>query len=541
MSRWHAWTFHSLSAIVSLTGVVYFWMKHLLETDDPFALVNHPLQPAMLNVHILAAPLLVFVLGLIYGSHIAAKLSKAGENKRSGLMALFSFLPMVFSGYLLQVASTPWLRQMALVLHLVTGAVFALTYLVHQIITVRLWRSSRRKAAGVDAAPQRTCAKIPGPVALSAQVESPGGNGVVRAGTVVVIALLFFPPPGPALAAAGRDLAPSALVRVERQVYLMGTRAGLVAYAPEREQGIRQLETFIEVIEQAEQELSTWRDESALSRLNRQPLDVPFPLGAGLCGLFADLFHWNRETGSLFDPAIGSLIDVWGVHAAGRLPHQKALAQARELAGMRHLDFDRASCRIVRRREVTVDSGAFGKGEALDRVLEAAARKTGFGPWMIDLGGQIMVQGHPPGGLAWPVDLAHPVERNRPLRTVRLPSGSLSTSGGSERDLEVSGHRVGHILDPRSGRPVQFRGSVAVWHSSALVADVLSTALYVMGPEAGLAWAEARDLAGCFFVAGSTAALQSRQSKRAHAEREPAASRSEILIRSTAAFSRRFF
>ena len=92
-----------------------------------------------------------------------------------------------------------------------------------------------------------------------------------------------------------------------------------------------------------------------------------------------------------------------------------------------------------------------------------------------------------------------------------LASGSLATSGGSVRDVEVGERTIGHILDPRSGRPVSRAESVTVWHPRALVADVLSTALYVMGVDEGLAWAEARELAACFLVpgpAGSPAAVQ---------------------------------
>jgi thiamine biosynthesis lipoprotein len=78
-----------------------------------------------------------------------------------------------------------------------------------------------------------------------------------------------------------------------------------------------------------------------------------------------------------------------------------------------------------------------------------------------------------------------------------MRGGSLSTSGGSERDRFAAGRRISHHLDPRTGEPAAFIGSVSVWHPSAFVADVLSTALFVMGPEKGLSWAEARGLAAC--------------------------------------------
>jgi len=104
----------------------------------------------------------------------------------------------------------------------------------------------------------------------------------------------------------------------------------------------------------------------------------------------------------------------------------------------------------------------------------------------------------------WGIDIAHPKFRRRPAFQIHLDSGSLATSGGSERNLLVLGQRQSHILDPRSGLPAAFDGSVSVWHESALVADILSTALYVMGPDEGMEWAEKRNVAVCYlFESGS--------------------------------------
>jgi thiamine biosynthesis lipoprotein len=81
-----------------------------------------------------------------------------------------------------------------------------------------------------------------------------------------------------------------------------------------------------------------------------------------------------------------------------------------------------------------------------------------------------------------------------------MRDGSLSTSGGSERDLVISGTRIAHHLDPRTGLPATYTGSVTVWHRSSLAADVLTTALYVMGLEEGVRWAETRGIVAVFLV-----------------------------------------
>jgi hypothetical protein len=144
MNRWETWLSHISTAVVAASGVIYLWMKYFMATDDPFALVNHPFQPAMLSLHILAAPVLTFVVGLIVRSHVRKKLSGgARSNRRSGLVAVITFPTMVVSGYALQAFSNPTLIKTTLVLHLVSSAVFAIGYVVHQIVSFMLSRRAR--------------------------------------------------------------------------------------------------------------------------------------------------------------------------------------------------------------------------------------------------------------------------------------------------------------------------------------------------------------------------------------------------------------
>lgn len=295
---------------------------------------------------------------------------------------------------------------------------------------------------------------------------------------------------------AARDpaTAAAALVRVDREAYLMGTRARMLIYAPSRSLGLDALDAAMTALEATEAELSTWRADSAVSSLNRAPIGVAWAAPAPVCAMFEDLYRWHRETSAAFDPAIGALTRAWGIHDAGPIPSSDEIAAALARSGLDRLVFDRASCTVTRTREVTLDVGAFGKGEALDRVAGLLAGKS----WLVDLGGQVSVGGLPPDRAPWTIDIAHPAKRNQSIFQIRMWHGSLSTSGGSERDQRVDGQRVGHHLDPRTGRPAPFDGSVTVWHERGLVADILSTALYVMGPEDGLAWAEARGLSALY-------------------------------------------
>ena len=293
---------------------------------------------------------------------------------------------------------------------------------------------------------------------------------------------------------------------VERHIYVMGTRASLAVWTVDRSAGLTALEGAVSVIEGAERQLSTWRHDSALSALNDTPSDTPVELSADLCLLFSQLAEWHDATRGAFDPAIGGLLEAWDVRGSGRIPSATERERARLTSGMKHFDLNVETCTVTRAGEARIDAGAFGKGAALD---EAALRLSGL-RWMIDLGGQVSVGGRHGDGAGWPVAVADPRHRDQAALDLLMPEGSLATSGGSERDLLVAGQRVGHIIDPRSGLPAAFDGSVSVWHRSALVADVLSTALFVMGPDEGLRWAEARGLAVCFLESSAVAELRVR-------------------------------
>lgn len=293
---------------------------------------------------------------------------------------------------------------------------------------------------------------------------------------------------------AAASCSPRAQVEVRREVYLMGTTVSLETRATDREDGVARLESFIRILEDTERQLSTWLDASDLSILNRQTPGVPLRLGEPLCGLLAELEGWSSLTGRSFDPAVGALIEVWGLRGSPRVPGAAEIEAALGRSGLDRVRLDPDTCEAVRLADVRLDAGAFGKGEALDRVAASVEGRTAA--WMVDIGGQVMVH-----GVSSRIYLAHPADRTRPVLPVTLSSGSLATSGGSERDaVAPGGERVGHIVDPRTGRTVTRDESVVVWHERALAADVLSTALYVMGPDEGFRWAEAQAIAACFLV-----------------------------------------
>jgi len=148
VSRFQAWLLHVSVAAITITGAVYAWMRYAMTTDDPFAVANHPWQPHMLHLHVLAAPVLVFALGLVFADHIWPKYeSRMQARRRSGVGALWMMIPMVASGYLLQVLTNETALQVMKVTHWVSSAVFLLAYVVHQVLRPRAAVELRRQDA----------------------------------------------------------------------------------------------------------------------------------------------------------------------------------------------------------------------------------------------------------------------------------------------------------------------------------------------------------------------------------------------------------
>lgn len=153
MSRVEQWSLHVSTFLVALSGLAYWVMDRLLVTDDPFALVNHPWQPHMLAAHVLAAPVLVLVFGIVFQSHIRPKVWRRDmPNRRSGMLALCTFGIMMLSGYALQVTTAPVLHALAYWTHLGSSSVFLVSYGVHQVISVRLHVAARRRACNLAVA-----------------------------------------------------------------------------------------------------------------------------------------------------------------------------------------------------------------------------------------------------------------------------------------------------------------------------------------------------------------------------------------------------
>ncbi len=244
----------------------------------------------------------------------------------------------------------------------------------------------------------------------------------------------------------------------------------------------------LDLVHELEQQLSVYRPDSVLSELNRQAFREPVTVDAELFELLVRGKWLSDITEGAFDPAAGAVVNLWRrCRQESRIPTAAEIDAALACGGIRQVEFDPSKLTVAfLREEIEFNLGAIGKGYAVDRVAEAMLAR-GVDNWLVH-GGRSSIRAH--GTHAehdgWPVGLRNPLLPDKPFATLLLRDAALGTSGTAVQWFRHEGKRYGHILDPRSGWPVETLLSVSVIAPDAAMADALSTAFFVLGVEKSL-------------------------------------------------------
>lgn len=254
------------------------------------------------------------------------------------------------------------------------------------------------------------------------------------------------------------------------------------------------------LLETVNAQMSTYRPDSELSRFNAAPPTGWVAVSPETAAVVAHAIEVGLLSAGAFDATVGALVNRWGFGP----PDRPAELPAAPLAGGgRQVIEARLAPPALRkaRAGVLLDLCGIAKGFGLDRIaahLEAA----GIENYLIEIGGELRARGRSPRGGPWRIGIERPVPGEIALqRIVRLGHGALATSGDYRHFYERDGRRYSHLIDPRTGAPVAHDlASVSVISDSAMAADAMSTALMVMGPDAGVGLAERHRLAALFIV-----------------------------------------
>lgn len=219
---------------------------------------------------------------------------------------------------------------------------------------------------------------------------------------------------------------------------------------------------------------------SELARMNDKARSVPFEVGTDMLRIFELSRKWHRETNGAFDPSVGPLIDLWkGAGANKRLPTADEIAVARHKAGL-DLVTTMGNGKISFTREgANLDFGAIAKGYMTDEAA-LVLKQRGVKRGLVQAGGDTLAFGDG----TFRIGIQDPTAKSGEgiVGTIEMSAGAISTSGSYERFIEIDGERYSHIVDPRTGSPVD-NGvvSATVIARTSTDADAIATALMVLG------------------------------------------------------------
>jgi thiamine biosynthesis lipoprotein len=271
-------------------------------------------------------------------------------------------------------------------------------------------------------------------------------------------------------------------------------------------------EEALDEIERLDRQLNIYQPGSEMSRLNARAAHGPVKVEPVLFRLLQHAKQLTEETAGAFDITIAPLMRCWGfMRGTGRIPDPLQLEQARACVGIHHVWLDENDFTVRFDREgVMLDLGSIGKGFALDRAV-GLLREAGVARGLIHGGtSTVCALGAPPGAEAWKVAIERPdqarkthacaglirphgpLEASSLLTVVPLKDASLSVSAIWGKSFEEDGKILGHVIDPRTGQPVNHAWLAAVVLPSAAETDALSTALLVAGIPGHGAWARLR-------------------------------------------------
>jgi thiamine biosynthesis lipoprotein len=234
-----------------------------------------------------------------------------------------------------------------------------------------------------------------------------------------------------------------------------------------------------------EQTYSRYREDSVVGRINAAAGGDPVAVDEETSALINYATTAFKESGGLFDISSGVLREVWNFKL-GQLPSPAAVAFCLKRVGWNKVQWDASTISLQQGMEL--DFGGFGKEYAADRAA-TICKESGINRGLVELGGDIRVIGPHPDGSAWQIGIRNPRDPDVAVAVIPLKSGGLASSGDYERFMVIDGKRYSHILNPRTGRPVdQPMAGVTVVAPLCLLAGTAATVAMLQGKTGAPSW-----------------------------------------------------
>jgi thiamine biosynthesis lipoprotein len=271
-------------------------------------------------------------------------------------------------------------------------------------------------------------------------------------------------------------------------------------------------------VDEVDAQMSTWKPDSDLMRLNAIPVGVWQAVPARLLEVLLLARDIGRATGGAFYMGLGDAVAAWGFGADEADPTNIRAAMARHRTKTA-LEIDVAGGRVRKTADITLDLNGIAKGYGVDRLADTL-RDFGIPAALVGIDGEMRAAGLRPDGTPWTIAVEAPdPERRAPHSVLALQDAAVATSGDYRHWVEVQGRRLSHTMDPSRGAPLLSPpASVTVIAPACAEADAWATALMVLGVDAGATLAEQRGLDALFLVRDDQNGFQSKAVGRLFSE-----------------------
>ncbi len=268
----------------------------------------------------------------------------------------------------------------------------------------------------------------------------------------------------------------------------MGSRFDITVVATDPAAAERAIAAAWAEIDRIEALISSWREDSETSAVNRAAGQQPVAVSDELFGLVRRALKISELSDGAFDITFASLGRLWDFRAEQPvLPDPAELERRLADVDWRQVELDPAAKTIrLGRAGSRIGFGAIGKGYAANRAV-FILREQGIRHGVVSAGGDLVAFGKRENGRPWSIGISDPRQPDKVFASLDLSDTAVVTSGDYESFIEIDGKRYAHILDPRTGWPVEHLRSVTVVCPDAELADALATTVFVLGPDKGLA------------------------------------------------------
>ena len=288
----------------------------------------------------------------------------------------------------------------------------------------------------------------------------------------------------------------------------MGTYANAVLVTADSAASATDAQVVHRVLARVDSLMSNWTTTSEVARINRVAGSGPTRVEPEVATVLQASLEMWRESDGAFDITVEPLVRLWGfLGGPRRVPSEREISAVLPRVGAGRVRFD-PRARTVRfdRPDIRIDLGGIAKGYGVEVAAESL-RARGVTDALVDLSGNMHALGHPPDADGWRIGIRDPRDRMQYFARLTLHDESVSTSGQYEQFVAANGKTYGHILNPRTGRPVDGLISVTVVAPSALETDAWDTPLFVLGPAAAKRKAKANPRIAAVLVVPGTAGV----------------------------------